>query len=178
MPKSRDAFRTISEVAEALDTPAHVLRFWESKFTQIKPVKRAGGRRYYRPDDINLLAGIKTLLHVDGVTIKGAQKILREKGIKHVATLVPSPLDKLDHVEAEPHIPNPALQPTPAAATPPPAPERPAPPKPAAIADVAPRPTLLDAVQNVRDDRVTHNSAQIKVLFQRLDDLHAKMRVA
>ena len=87
MSKSADAFRTISEVAEWLDTPAHVLRFWESKFTQVKPVKRAGGRRYYRPNDMKLLGGIKKLLHEDGMTIKGAQKILREQGIKHVASL-------------------------------------------------------------------------------------------
>lgn len=87
MSKSADAFRTISEVAEWLDTPAHVLRFWESKFTQVKPVKRAGGRRYYRPADMRLLGGIKKLLHEDGMTIKGAQKILREQGIKHVASL-------------------------------------------------------------------------------------------
>ena len=87
MAKSRDAFRTISEVSATLDTPTHVLRFWESKFTQIKPVKRAGGRRYYRPDDIALLSGIKTLLHEQGMTIKGAQKLLREKGIKHVMAL-------------------------------------------------------------------------------------------
>lgn len=87
MAKSRDAFRTISEVSATLDTPTHVLRFWESKFTQIKPVKRAGGRRYYRPDDISLLSGIKTLLHEQGMTIKGAQKLLREKGVKHVMTL-------------------------------------------------------------------------------------------
>lgn len=87
MGKSRDAFRTISEVSEWLDTPAHVLRFWESKFTQIKPVKRAGGRRYYRPVDMELLGGIKKLLHDDGMTIKGAQKLLREMGVKHVASL-------------------------------------------------------------------------------------------
>lgn len=93
MNKSRDAFRTISEVAELLDTPAHVLRFWESKFTQVKPVKRAGGRRYYRPGDIALLAGIKKLLHEDGLTIKGAQKVLREQGVKHVSALVPLPID-------------------------------------------------------------------------------------
>lgn len=87
MAKAKDAFRTISEVAEWLDTPTHVLRFWESKFTQIKPVKGAGGRRYYRPDDIDLLGGIKQLLHEDGLTIKGTQKLLREKGAKYVATL-------------------------------------------------------------------------------------------
>lgn len=87
MPKSRDAFRTISEVAEWLDTPAHVLRFWESKFSQVKPVKRAGGRRYYRPSDMELLGGIKKLLHEDGMTIKGVQKVLREQGVRHVASL-------------------------------------------------------------------------------------------
>ena len=84
MKKSHDAFRTISEVSELLDTPAHVLRFWESKFSQIKPVKRAGGRRYYRPQDIQLIAGLKQLLHGDGLSIKEAQKLLREQGIKHV----------------------------------------------------------------------------------------------
>lgn len=87
MTKSQNAFRTISEVSNVLDTPTHVLRFWESKFSQIKPVKRAGGRRYYRPDDIQLLAGIKTLLHDQGMTIKGAQKMLREQGVKHVMAL-------------------------------------------------------------------------------------------
>ena len=87
MAKAKDAFRTISEVAEWLDTPTHVLRFWESKFAQIKPVKGAGGRRYYRPADIDLIAGIKQLLHVEGLTIKGTQKLLREKGVKHVAQL-------------------------------------------------------------------------------------------
>mgnify|MGYP001827282077 CR=1 FL=1 len=83
--KSPDAFRTISEVAEILEIPAHVLRFWESRFTQIKPVKRGGGRRYYRPQDIDLLRGIRDLLYSEGMTIKGVQKILREKGVKHVA---------------------------------------------------------------------------------------------
>ncbi|WP_420325143.1 MerR family transcriptional regulator [Mameliella sp.] len=94
MPKSRDAFRTISEVAEWLDTPAHVLRFWESKFTQVKPVKRAGGRRYYRPADMELLGGIKRLLHDDGMTIKGVQKVLREQGVRHVAALASQPVDE------------------------------------------------------------------------------------
>jgi DNA-binding transcriptional MerR regulator len=87
MDKSPEAFRTISEVAESLDTPAHVLRFWESRFPQIKPVKRAGGRRYYRPADVALLSGIRHLLHDAGMTIRGVQKILREQGIRHVASL-------------------------------------------------------------------------------------------
>ena len=80
MEKSRDAFRTISEVAGWLDVPTHVLRFWESRFSQIKPVKRAGGRRYYRPDDVDLLRGIKTLLYEEGYTIRGVQRLLKEQG--------------------------------------------------------------------------------------------------
>ena len=87
MDKGPDAFRTISEVADHLETPAHVLRFWESRFPQIRPVKRAGGRRYYRPADVALLTGIKRLLHDEGLTIRGVQKILREQGVRHVAGL-------------------------------------------------------------------------------------------
>ena len=87
MSKSAEAFRTISEVAEVLDTPAHVLRFWESRFSQIRPVKRAGGRRYYRPADVALLGGIKKLLHDDGLTIRGVQKMLREMGVRHVTAI-------------------------------------------------------------------------------------------
>ncbi len=87
MSKSPDAFRTISEVADWLGVQAHVLRFWESRFNQVKPVKRAGGRRYYRPNDMRLLGGIKKLLHEDGITIKGVQRILREQGVAHVASL-------------------------------------------------------------------------------------------
>ncbi len=85
--KSPEAFRTISEVADALDVPPHVLRFWETRFTQVKPVKRGGGRRYYRPEDVRLLRGIRGLLYDDGMTIKGVQKILREKGVRHVTAL-------------------------------------------------------------------------------------------
>ena len=83
--KSPEAFRTISEVAAELDVPQHVLRFWESRFTQVKPTKRAGGRRYYRPEDVDLLRGIRTLLYSDGYTIKGVQKVLRERGLRYVA---------------------------------------------------------------------------------------------
>lgn len=96
MEKSADAFRTISEVSELLQTPAHVLRFWESRFTQVKPVKRAGGRRYYRPSDLALLAGIKRLLHDDGMTIRGVQKVLRERGVRHVAALSEVELGVMD----------------------------------------------------------------------------------
>ena len=87
MDKSPEAFRTISEVADALDVPPHVLRFWETRFAQVKPVKRGGGRRYYRPEDVRLLRGIRGLLYDDGMTIKGVQKILRERGIRHVIGL-------------------------------------------------------------------------------------------
>jgi len=82
--KSPDAFRTISEVAEDLDLPQHVLRFWETRFSQIKPLKRGGGRRYYRPDDVELLKGIRYLLYGEGYTIKGVQRILKEQGPRFV----------------------------------------------------------------------------------------------
>jgi DNA-binding transcriptional MerR regulator len=85
--KSPEAFRTISEVAVDLDVPQHVLRFWETKFAHVKPLKRAGGRRYYRPEDLDLLRGIRSLLYRDGLTIKGAQKILREQGPRYVMEL-------------------------------------------------------------------------------------------
>ena len=84
MAKAAEAFRTISEVASDLDVPKHVLRFWEAKFPQIRPMKRGGGRRYYRPEDMELLKGIRRLLHAEGYTIKGVQKILREQGVDHV----------------------------------------------------------------------------------------------
>ncbi len=82
--KAPDAFRTISEAAEELDLPQHVLRFWETRFREIKPMKRGGGRRYYRPDDIELLRGIRHLLYGEGYTIRGVQRILREQGVKFV----------------------------------------------------------------------------------------------
>ncbi len=83
--KSPEAFRTISEVAAELDVPPHVLRFWESKFSQVRPLKRGGRRRYYRPEDVELLRHIRTLLYTDGYTIRGVQKVLREKGVKGLA---------------------------------------------------------------------------------------------
>jgi DNA-binding transcriptional MerR regulator len=90
MAKSAQAFRTIREVADWLDVAAHVLRFWESKFPQIKPVKRAGGRRYYRPADMELVGGIKVLLHDRGLTIRGVQKMISDEGIAAVTALSPS----------------------------------------------------------------------------------------
>ena len=87
MEKAPDAFRTISEVADDLDIPQHVLRFWESRFQQIKPMKRGGGRRYYRPEDVDLLRGIRHLLYGEGYTIRGVQRILKEHGIKFVQSV-------------------------------------------------------------------------------------------
>ena len=98
MSKSEKAFRNISEVSEWLETPTHVLRFWESKFSQIKPTKRAGGRRYYRPKDMLLIGGIKQLLHIEGHTIKGAKQVLREKGLNYVVGLS-KPIFLEDYVE-------------------------------------------------------------------------------
>ncbi|HEX5507133.1 MAG TPA: MerR family transcriptional regulator [Pseudolabrys sp.] len=105
--KAPDAFRTISEVADELDLPQHVLRFWESRFREIKPMKRGGGRRYYRPDDIDLLRGIRHLLYGEGYTIRGVQRILREQGSRFVediwreAAAQPSPdaADQEDYAE-------------------------------------------------------------------------------
>lgn len=136
MDKSPDAFRTISEVAEHLDTPAHVLRFWESRFPQIKPVKRAGGRRYYRPSDVALLTGIKRLLHDQGLTIRGVQKILRDHGVRQVAGLTDDSvsLDDLAVAAADSDpvpeagfiaIDDTEIEPEPAATAPAPAPKAP-----------------------------------------------------
>ena len=85
--KSPEAFRTISEVSKDLSLPQHVLRFWETKFVQIKPIKRGGGRRYYRPEDVKLLKGIKSLLYNDGYTIRGVQKVIKENGTKKLLTI-------------------------------------------------------------------------------------------
>ncbi len=104
MDKSSDAFRTISEVAADLDLPQHVLRFWETRFAQIKPLKRGGGRRYYRPDDVDLLKGIRHLLYGEGYTIKGVQRILKDQGVRFVMSLWQEGAPSLDpatrgHVE-------------------------------------------------------------------------------
>jgi DNA-binding transcriptional MerR regulator len=107
LDKAPDAFRTISEVADDLDVPQHVLRFWETRFAQIKPMKRSGGRRYYRPEDVNLLRGIRHLLYGQGYTIRGVQRILREQGIKTVqnwqngaiSPMTPVQDEEVDHEE-------------------------------------------------------------------------------
>jgi DNA-binding transcriptional MerR regulator len=104
--KAPDAFRTISEVADDLDLPQHVLRFWESRFPQIRPMKRGGGRRYYRPEDIDLLRGIRHLLYSEGYTIRGVQRILKEQGLRTVQSVgqgrpVPLPRPVPDDAETE-----------------------------------------------------------------------------
>jgi DNA-binding transcriptional MerR regulator len=112
MDKSPDAFRTISEVAEDLDLPQHVLRFWETRFTQIKPLKRGGGRRYYRPDDVDLLKGIRHLLYGEGYTIKGVQRILKSEGLRFVQSVgrgeqsveAPDEEEQAETVEAAPAL--------------------------------------------------------------------------
>ena len=111
LSKGPDAFRTISEVAEELDLPQHVLRFWETRFSQIRPMKRGGGRRYYRPDDVDLLRGILKLLYGEGYTIKGVQRILKEQGARQVvaagqgAGLDPAPPDHRFEPEFDGDIP-------------------------------------------------------------------------
>lgn len=150
--KSPEAFRTISEVAETLDVPPHVLRFWESRFTQVKPVKRGGGRRYYRPEDVRLLRGIRGLLYDDGMTIKGVQKILRERGVRHVIGL---------GAEAEP-----AVTETPPVA---PAKPRPAPAKPrkapevAANGPAAPQPDLFEGGRTTATEVLPKTDAPVEV---------------
>ncbi|MEL7230300.1 MAG: MerR family transcriptional regulator [Pseudomonadota bacterium] len=101
MSKSADAFRTISEVAEELDLPQHVLRFWETRFKQINPMKRGGGRRYYRPDDVELLKGIRHLLYAEGYTIKGVQRILKEQGNRHVMAAAGGVMPPLDEPQEQ-----------------------------------------------------------------------------
>jgi len=117
--KAPEAFRTISEVASDLDLPQHVLRFWETRFQQIKPLKRGGGRRYYRPDDVDLLRGIRHLLYSEGYTIRGAQRILKDHGIKFVQNVWRSgaPQPARASAAAEPEIPEaPPLRPQPPSA--------------------------------------------------------------
>lgn len=119
--KSPEAFRTISEAADVLDLPQHVLRFWETRFSQIKPMKRSGGRRYYRPSDIALLQGIRHLLYDEGYTIKGVQRILREQGIAHVVSFADQAIAEAPANPPAPR-PNPAPQPIAPTARPAPVP--------------------------------------------------------
>ncbi len=180
--KSPEAFRTISEVAEILDIPAHVLRFWESKFTQIKPVKRGGGRRFYRPGDIDLLRGLRDLLHGQGMSIKAAQTLLRQEGAKHVAAL-----GHVDLAEAAPQTMLPAEPPLTAQKPSLPKYERPEPqlriaqPK---IDDAAEEEMQLDlfAVVDRRkrrpfppDPALAARRAEIRTIYSKLKNLRARM---
>jgi DNA-binding transcriptional MerR regulator len=116
--KAPNAFRTISEVADELHIPQHVLRFWETKFPQVKPLKRGGGRRYYRPDDITLLRRISDLLYIQGYTIKGVQRLLREGGGKLSDDIPPATdaeraaaeAERAHHVEEPPLLPIPGVE--------------------------------------------------------------------
>lgn len=149
--KSAAAFRTISEVAEELDVPQHVLRFWESKFTQVKPLKRGGGRRYYRPEDVMLLRRIRQCLYQDGYTIKGVQRLLREGALKNMPV-------------AEPAVP--------------PVQEAPAPPQPAGKAKPEPLP-LLAAIERGRShaaDKSSELESVIAEVVQELSDLRDDLR--
>jgi DNA-binding transcriptional MerR regulator len=115
LEKAPDAFRTISEVAEEIDVPQHVLRFWESRFAQIRPMKRGGGRRYYRPDDVDLLRGVRHLLYGEGYTIRGVQRILRDEGtafvqnVWRVGAALPPPQADEDSEEFAEEISEPKL---------------------------------------------------------------------
>jgi DNA-binding transcriptional MerR regulator len=138
MDKAPDAYRTISEVGEDLDIAQHVLRFWETRFPQIKPLKRGGGRRYYRPDDVELLKGIRHLLYREGYTIKGVQRILKEQGPRAVQSVGRAGRLVPELAPAEPGDLEPAVQ-TVAPATPAPSPAfRP----PQGFGDFAPQPVF------------------------------------
>ena len=146
MEKSPEAFRTIREVAEAMDLPQHVLRFWETRFPQIRPLKRAGGRRYYRPEDVERLRLIKRLLYDEGYTIKGVQKLLKEQGVQTLATsarLPFGPADSLADDDVEEEAPFPAPGPAVEAEEPAAPSARPAPAPPRLSADE------LDALHGV-----------------------------
>lgn len=162
--KAPEAFRTISEVAEQLDVPQHVLRFWETRFSQIRPMKRGGGRRYYRPTDIDLLQGIRKLLYGEGYTIRGAQKILKDQGIAHVVAI------GRGEVEVEPGTEGKAQKTAPAAEA--------ASPAPAATKRASVQPAVEDASARGQT-RVVHEltPAQIDELRLALTDLAAARRL-
>lgn len=189
--KSPKAFRTISEVSEALDVPAHVLRFWETRFSQVRPVKRGGGRRYYRPEDVGLLTGIRDLLYREGLTIKGVQKVLREKGVRHVARLSDedAPQDAAIAGPAQPTpapisapLPAPAAAPAPAPAQIPPAAAAPQPmpegaaartpettaPAPSAAEEPETDPDAAGVAADARDEALRAALTRLEALQTRL----------
>lgn len=164
--KAPNAFRTISEVADELHIPQHVLRFWETKFPQVKPLKRGGGRRYYRPDDISLLRQISDLLYIQGYTIKGVQRLLREGGGRLSDDIPPATPDERAEAEAErgtpvpdtePQLPMPGLLPVVAVS-------------PAKPARVAGRPATAEAAA---DSEVARLRAVLAVTLRELEALRA-----
>ena len=152
--KSAGAFRTISEVAEELDVPQHVLRFWESKFTQVRPLKRGGGRRYYRPEDVLLLRRIRQCLYQDGYTIKGVQRLLREGALKNMPVVEPV---------AEPPA---ARAPAPAAA----------PAKPPSAKPDPNMPPLLAAIERAASDAASEVQSVVAEVVQELGELRDLLR--
>ncbi len=174
MNKAPEAFRTISEVADGLDVPQHVLRFWETRFTQIRPMKRGGGRRYYRPNDVDLLNGIRQLLYGEGYTIRGVQRILRDHGVAHVTAI------GRGEIRPEPegvpgHEPEAEVKPKPAevaasvpASVPLPAKAEAEPPAPTAPPTVEPRPAASGPVLTRSD---------VEELRLALTDLAAARRI-
>ncbi|MDG1866518.1 MAG: MerR family transcriptional regulator [Yoonia sp.] len=164
MAKSQSAFRTISEVAATLDTPTHVLRFWESKFSQIKPVKRAGGRRYYRPEDIDLLSGIKTLLHDQGMTIKGAQKLLKENGVKYVIAI------GADTAPVPVAAPSPKPETTPAIKVDNIVPLQPVAPQPAVVNS-----TRVPLLNQIGMAKIHKNAAEIRAALVQLESIRDRI---
>jgi DNA-binding transcriptional MerR regulator len=156
--KSAGAFRTISEVAEELDVPQHVLRFWESKFTQVRPLKRGGGRRYYRPEDVLLLRRIRQCLYQDGYTIKGVQRLLREGALKNMPVVEPAP-----EPVAEPPA---ARAPAPAAA----------PAKPPSAKPDPNMPPLLAAIERAASDSASEMQSVVAEVVQELGELRDLLR--
>ena len=161
--KSADAYRTISEVASDLKLPQHVLRFWETRFSQVKPLKRAGGRRFYRPEDVDLLRAVKTLLYGDGYTIKGVQRILREQGPKAVAALAASPARR----GTPPSLPPVASEPWIDAAPAPPTPLPPTVRLDLAPAASAPRAVASDIQPDVESSRLP--TARLRVVLAEIE---------
>lgn len=156
--KSAGAFRTISEVAEELDVPQHVLRFWESKFTQVRPLKRGGGRRYYRPEDVLLLRRIRQCLYQDGYTIKGVQRLLREGALKNMPVVEPA---------AEAGEPA-AVERAAAPAT--------APAKPAGAKPDPAMPPLLAAIERAAADAASEMQSVVAEVVQELGELRDLLR--
>lgn len=151
--KGKEAFRTISEVATELDLPQHVLRFWESKFSQIKPMKRGGNRRYYRPDDVEILRVIRKLLHSDGFTIRGVQKLFRENGLRQTIDSVMGSVESVtDEAKGSTEMPLPDV---------------------AMPASLLARESKLQQPSNT-DDKVLVNKVDLEAMIAELKDLRAQ----